>query len=440
EILSGRTRDANLAFLGRRLNELGIRLREVRVVADDEDAIVAAVNACRAAFDYVFTTGGIGPTHDDITAAAIAKAFGQKLIRNPAAVEILLASYARSGLEVNEARLSMADTPEHASLIENPVSGAPGFRLENVFVFAGVPKIMQAMFDGMTHLLTGGEPVLHPACREITQLLAQHTQARRVTLMSNGTAPAELESICATILEEGIPGVLDVVISLDGLEETHNCIRGNPDAWHLANYSLGLLTHLKARNPGRFDLGVLTIISDKNHKEIEPLNDHIERNFGCRHGFEFIRGSSFSVWNLPDEVRAQYDGAGSSLPPQDAWDEILETLQRISRRSGIANHADHLTSLFTVQMLRTGKKMVECVSAGQNVGVLYGNGEVAHCEFSKPFGSIRDHAMDFGQTWTSKEADEMRDRLHGCHCTHGCYLSKNIEYSLRGQLAMLTRL
>ncbi len=112
EILSGRTRDANLAFLGRRLNELGIRLNEVRVVADDEDAIVAAVNACRAAFDYVFTTGGIGPTHDDITAASIAKAFGQKLIRNPEAVEILLASYARSGLEVNEARLSMANTPE----------------------------------------------------------------------------------------------------------------------------------------------------------------------------------------------------------------------------------------------------------------------------------------------------------------------------------------
>ena len=159
EILSGRTKDANLAFLGRRLNELGIRLKEVRVVADDEDAIIAAVNTCRAAFDYVFTTGGIGPTHDDITAASIAKAFGQKLIRNPQAVEILLASYARSGFEVNEARLSMANTPEHASLIENPVSGAPGIQIENVFVFAGVPKIMQAMFDGMTHLLTGGAPL-----------------------------------------------------------------------------------------------------------------------------------------------------------------------------------------------------------------------------------------------------------------------------------------
>jgi len=160
EILSGRTQDANLAYIGKRLGALGVRLREVRVVADDEAAIVEAVNALRAAHDYVFTTGGIGPTHDDITAASVAKAFGQKLIRNPQAVEILLKSYERTGLEVNEARLSMADTPEHAALIDNPVSGAPGFRVENVFVFAGVPKIMQAMFDGMTHLLTGGAPLL----------------------------------------------------------------------------------------------------------------------------------------------------------------------------------------------------------------------------------------------------------------------------------------
>jgi molybdenum cofactor synthesis domain-containing protein len=160
EILSGRTKDANLAYLGAGLNRLGVRLREVRVVADDQDAIVAAVNHCRAAFDYVFTTGGIGPTHDDITAAAIAKAFGRKLIRNPEAAAILEAAYERRGLELNEARMSMANTPEGADLIDNPVSGAPGFQVDNVFVFAGVPKIMQAMFDGMTHRLTGGAPLL----------------------------------------------------------------------------------------------------------------------------------------------------------------------------------------------------------------------------------------------------------------------------------------
>ena len=159
EILSGRTADVNLPYIAERLNSLGVRLAEARVVADKQDAIVAAVNQCRAAYDYVMTTGGIGPTHDDITAAAIAKAFGRPLIRNPAIVAVLKDAYRDSGLELNEARLSMANTPEGAELIDNPVSGAPGWQIENVFVFAGVPKIMQAMFESMTHRLTGGEPL-----------------------------------------------------------------------------------------------------------------------------------------------------------------------------------------------------------------------------------------------------------------------------------------
>lgn len=159
EILSGRTADMNLRYIAKRLDALGVRLSEARVVADNQDAIVAAVNQCRAAHDYVMTTGGIGPTHDDITAAAIAAAFGRRLIRNPEIVAILEDAYRDSGLELNQARLSMADTPEGAVLIENPVSGAPGWQIENVFVFAGVPKIMQAMFESMTHRLTGGEPL-----------------------------------------------------------------------------------------------------------------------------------------------------------------------------------------------------------------------------------------------------------------------------------------
>ncbi len=158
EILSGRTQDTNLKYLGGRLNELGIRLVEARVVRDEEDAIVGAVNALRAACDYVFTTGGIGPTHDDITARCIAKAFGRPLVRNPEAVRRLEAAYAEG--ELNEARLSMADMPEGAELIDNPVSGAPGFRIGNVFVMAGVPSIMRAMFEGVKHRLTGGAPVL----------------------------------------------------------------------------------------------------------------------------------------------------------------------------------------------------------------------------------------------------------------------------------------
>ncbi len=158
EILSGRTRDANLAFLAVRLNELGIRLREARVIADDEQDIVDAVNALRARYDYVFTSGGIGPTHDDITSASVAKAFGVPLVRRPDAVRRLEAYYPPGGL--NAARLRMAELPAEAELVDNPVSGAPGFRLGNVIVLAGVPPILQAMFEGLAPRLTGGTPLL----------------------------------------------------------------------------------------------------------------------------------------------------------------------------------------------------------------------------------------------------------------------------------------
>ncbi len=157
EVLSGRTRDANLQFIAGRLVELGIRLAEARVIADSEDAIVAAVNQARTTHDFVFTTGGIGPTHDDITAASIAKAFGVDLVRDARALALLESHYRDGGL--NEARLKMADVPLGASLIENPVSKAPGFQMENVFVLAGVPSIMEAMFDGIQDRLAGGDKV-----------------------------------------------------------------------------------------------------------------------------------------------------------------------------------------------------------------------------------------------------------------------------------------
>ena len=157
EILSGRTADVNLQFLARALNDLGIRLVEARVIRDDEETIVRTVNEVRVAFDYVFTTGGIGPTHDDITTAAVAKAFGVELERNPEAVALLTAYYPPGGL--NEARLKMATLPAGASLIHNPVSTAPGFQIGNVLVLAGIPRVMQAMFDGIKHRLAGGSPV-----------------------------------------------------------------------------------------------------------------------------------------------------------------------------------------------------------------------------------------------------------------------------------------
>jgi len=158
EILSGRTKDVNLGFLAEQLTGLGIRLREARVIADLEADVVAAVNETRARYDYVFTTGGIGPTHDDITAACVAKAFGVALVLDERAVAVLTRHYQPG--QLNEARLRMAHVPAGASLIDNPVSAAPGFQIGNVFVMAGVPSVMRAMFDGIKHRLSGGAPVL----------------------------------------------------------------------------------------------------------------------------------------------------------------------------------------------------------------------------------------------------------------------------------------
>ncbi len=158
EILSGDTQDANIQFLAVELKKLGIRLLEIRVVADIVSEIVLAVNELRKKYGHVFTTGGIGSTHDDVTAEAMATAFNQKLLPHPDAVKILKAYYKPD--QLNEARLRMALTPQGASLIENPVSSAPGFRVENVYVMAGVPGIMQAMFKTLQGGLSGGAPIL----------------------------------------------------------------------------------------------------------------------------------------------------------------------------------------------------------------------------------------------------------------------------------------
>jgi molybdopterin-biosynthesis enzyme MoeA-like protein len=157
EILSGRTQDLNLAYLGKWLNLQGIRLAEARVVGDEMGAIVAAVNACRAAHDYVFTTGGIGPTHDDISVDAVAAAFGVPVVLHPKAEAIIRGYY---GDRITEARLRMARVPNGAELIDNPVSGAPGIRIDNVYMLAGVPKITQGMLAGLDGKLEGGAPVL----------------------------------------------------------------------------------------------------------------------------------------------------------------------------------------------------------------------------------------------------------------------------------------
>ena len=157
EILSGRTKDTNINWIANELNEIGIKLKEARVIEDDKNTIINTVLEFSKKFTYVFTSGGIGPTHDDITTECVAKAFNQKLYKDTEAMRRLKLHYEGTNIDFNEARQKMAIVPTNSELIDNPVSAAPGYRIENLFVFAGVPKIMQGMFNSILNELTGGK-------------------------------------------------------------------------------------------------------------------------------------------------------------------------------------------------------------------------------------------------------------------------------------------
>ncbi len=189
EILSGRTQDINVKFIASALSKIGVILAEVRIIPDVTRTIIDTVNSCKNNFDYVFTTGGIGPTHDDITSAAIAQAFNVPLTRNAEAEAILEKHYGKENL--NAARLKMAEIPEGARLIYNPVSAAPGFIIENVYVLAGVPSIMQAMFDNIKSGLRGGAKILS---KTIAIYMTEGLLAEGLTAIQNQFPDVEIGS------------------------------------------------------------------------------------------------------------------------------------------------------------------------------------------------------------------------------------------------------
>lgn len=208
EILSGRTLDTNTQHLAARLTQMGVRMAEVRVVPDVHEVIVDAVNTLRTAYTHVFTSGGIGPTHDDITADCIAAAFGVKIGIRDDARAILQAHYDRSGLEFNAARQRMARIPNGATLIDNPISAAPGFTIGNVHVMAGVPDVFHAMVAGVLPKITGGAPLL--------------SQTLRV-MRGEGEVAAELGGIAADFPELSIGSY---PFQLNGAYGTNIVVRG----------------------------------------------------------------------------------------------------------------------------------------------------------------------------------------------------------------------
>ena len=207
EILSGRTQDTNLRDIARYLAAYGVDLAEARVVPDHEDEIIGALNHLRARYDYVITTGGIGPTHDDITADCVAAAFGVALYEHP---DIVAMMAARWGGELNAARRRMARVPHGGSLVKNPVQGPPGFQIENVFTFAGIPSVAQGMFQSMKHRLVGGDPVL---ARTVRTNLPEGIIAEPLGALQNRYADIDIGSYPA--FRNGRPSVSLVLRGTD---------------------------------------------------------------------------------------------------------------------------------------------------------------------------------------------------------------------------------
>ena len=227
EILSGRTQDSNMQFLGRELGKIGIFLEEVRVIADNEDKIIETVHQLRNNYDYIFTTGGIGPTHDDITSLSIAKAFGVELELHEPSAKKMKEHY---GGNLNEARLKMAHIPSGSSPIETRITSAPGFKIENVFVLAGVPMIARAMFDALSTELSVGPPIIS---RYIEALLGEGELANQLEKIQNKFSDVDIGSypffrkgeIGLSVVAKGInsEAINNIINEVEEIIKSKNC-------------------------------------------------------------------------------------------------------------------------------------------------------------------------------------------------------------------------
>ncbi|MAI05954.1 MAG: hypothetical protein CBC47_02300 [Alphaproteobacteria bacterium TMED87] len=227
EILSGRTQDSNMQFLGRELGKIGIFLEEVRVIADNEDKIIETVHQLRNNYDYIFTTGGIGPTHDDITSLSIAKAFGVELELHEPSAKKMKEHY---GGNLNEARLKMAHIPSGSSPIETRITSAPGFKIENVFVLAGVPMIARAMFDALSPELSVGPPIIS---RYIEALLGEGELANQLEKIQNKFSDVDIGSypffrkgeIGLSVVAKGInsEAINNIINEVEKIIKSKNC-------------------------------------------------------------------------------------------------------------------------------------------------------------------------------------------------------------------------
>jgi len=306
----------------------------------------------------------------------------------------------------------------------------------------GIPELtlpqLQRIAETITPLemicFSGGEPTLRRDLVEVLDLFASRQKVRTLKINTNGLNPGRVEEI-ATRFKEAHPNVgLEFQFSIDGLEETHDRIRGVPGNFRKVLESMKRVKELGKRFPALAG-GALTVVTSLNYKELVALNDRLLAEIGpdVGHGFELMRDVNTKAWNLhPDAAESGVGPKNMALPPVEAFAEIADAYRLILRRSPILANAFYLHNLAQLRAVETGKEQVKCVTAGQSVGVLYSNGDVAACEFTKPFANLAAHDFDFMALWSSDAAGHRRSQLAKSHCIHGCYMGKSVEMSFTG--------
>lgn len=278
---------------------------------------------------------------------------------------------------------------------------------------------------------TGGEPTLRKDLLEVAKAFASRGMVSTVMINTNGLKPDLLVELTERFKTEFPDHGLVFQLSIDGLEETHDRIRGVPGNYKKVIESLQKIWKLKQRFTTAFTAVALTVITDQNYRELVALNDALRAEVGndFYQGFELLRDVERTAWNIPDEVREKGVGPKNmDLPPREAFDQIAADLTFINRRNPYRLDPFHLHNLLQLEMVKTGKPAAPCVTAGQSVGVLYANGDVAHCEFTLPFANVADFGFDFRALWHSEAANKRRSQITGCHCIHGCFHGKSVEF------------
>ena len=310
--------------------------------------------------------------------------------------------------------------------------GIPEMSLEEI------DKIAESIPPFRQLVLTGGEPTLRKDLPEVFGAFAKRGKAQTILVNTNGLKPQLIGEMAEKIKTQYPETGLDFQISLDGLAETHDRIRGVPGNFNKAIETLKLVTEL-GRKHRWLTCHVLTVITDKNCGELVALNDYLREHVSpdIVHGFELVRDVATTAWEIPPEIAEK--GVGPkvlALPPREAFPQIAADLRTINNRSVYRANAFHIHNLAQLRMVETAQEQYPCVTAGQSVGVLYSNGDVAHCEFTLPFANLREFNYDFPALWNGEASNARRAQIRHCYCIHGCFHGKAVEYSLKGIAAM----